>query len=203
MFACKKTFIPKVVTIYLPVLVSALLCLSYSYAWQETDTQELPSEDSDSRRIERLGEVTTDEWEMDLSLPSAAQNHLQDLRGAEALVSKGDAALAAQNVIEPENESALYYFKQALSQAPNNPSALKGLAAVQQSLLWLALESARELDFEMSEVWLWEASAMGNEQAPVAVTRDEVAVLKQSYANELEQKAFQAMDTGDFKLAGL
>ena len=51
------------------ILFSALLCVSLSHAQQNPDGQD----SNESRRIDRLGEGSTDEWEMDLSLPSAAK----------------------------------------------------------------------------------------------------------------------------------
>ncbi|MGB5486464.1 MAG: SUMF1/EgtB/PvdO family nonheme iron enzyme [Lysobacterales bacterium] len=50
------------------ILLSALLWVAHSQAQQETEE----AGSTDNRRIERLGEVSTDEWEMDLSLPSEA-----------------------------------------------------------------------------------------------------------------------------------
>ena len=50
------------------IFFSALLCVTYSYAQQTSESVE----STEHRRIERLGEGSTDEWEMDLRLPSAA-----------------------------------------------------------------------------------------------------------------------------------
>ncbi len=49
------------------ILFSVFLCASYSHAQQQAG-----SPVDDKRRIDRLGEGSTDEWEMDLALPSAA-----------------------------------------------------------------------------------------------------------------------------------
>jgi hypothetical protein len=49
--------------------VSLFVCVSSLPAQQQ---QEESSQPTDSRRIERLGEVSTEEWEMDLSLSKAA-----------------------------------------------------------------------------------------------------------------------------------
>lgn len=66
MFARKNTFRNSVVNITAGLL-SSLLCVAFVYAQQD------PKDDStNSQHIERFGESTTDEWEMDLSLPTAA-----------------------------------------------------------------------------------------------------------------------------------
>ena len=68
MFACKNTIISPHLIACLLVLFSVLLCLPYAHAQQE-----IKDEDSgENRRIDRLGEVSADEWEMDLALPAAA-----------------------------------------------------------------------------------------------------------------------------------
>jgi len=56
------------------ILLSSLLCVSYSHAQQAQDSTE-------SRRIERLGESGAEEWEMDLRLPSAAPAASQGATG--------------------------------------------------------------------------------------------------------------------------
>ncbi len=68
MFACKNTIISPHLIACLLILFSVLLCLPYAHAQQE-----IKDEDSgENRRIDRLGEVSADEWEMDLALPAAA-----------------------------------------------------------------------------------------------------------------------------------
>ncbi|MCW8926168.1 MAG: SUMF1/EgtB/PvdO family nonheme iron enzyme [Xanthomonadales bacterium] len=61
---------------YLPLLIffSMVACVSYTQAQEQAaETGEQQARDaSESRRIERLGEVTTDEWEMSLAVPSTA-----------------------------------------------------------------------------------------------------------------------------------
>ncbi|MGB5290376.1 MAG: formylglycine-generating enzyme family protein [Lysobacterales bacterium] len=55
------------------ILISALVCASHLQAQQDSDSRDSDSQDSnESRRIERLGESSTDDWEMDLRMPSAA-----------------------------------------------------------------------------------------------------------------------------------
>ena len=70
MFASKNTLKHSM----LLILFSVFVCASHSQAQQQPEVKG-DSEDPDSsenRRIERLGDVSTDEWEMNLALPSAA-----------------------------------------------------------------------------------------------------------------------------------
>ena len=261
------------------ILLSVFLCASYSQAQQQA---ELPD---DKRRIDRLGEGSTDEWEMDLALPSAARvvssrkgelvlpdedqnRRLQELlsslaanpgdsralanlnaflagvldqanslmddgelkqaeqmlpvvhsidpgfRGlneakkrlkvfkeAEVFLVAGDAALEAQQLLLPNNDNALYYFKMALSKDPQSKAGKAGLAKVQGTLVERALEFARELDFETAESWLSDASAVLDDQKLIDDARIEVTSFKQERAAELEQKVIEAMNSGEFVLA--
>ena len=285
MFASKDTFKHSTRLI----LFSLLLCTSHTQAQQpEAEDQTAQGEESsESRRIERLGEVSTDEWEMNLAMPSAAptattagheftlpdpdqdqklqqllsrlaaspsdskvlaqlnvlladvlgqanelmdtgsfqqagqllqliqsidpglagfdaaNNRLQSSSELSDLLKAGDAALESRRILEPEKDNALYYFKQALGADPDSRSVQLGLAAVQEALVGLALESARELDFEMAEKWLLKASAVLDDHALVEEAQVRVDISKRAYAVELERKAFAAMESGNFNLADI
>ena len=54
------------------LMAAAVACAPDLYARQEATESAAEKETPESRRIERLGEVTADEWEMDLALPPAA-----------------------------------------------------------------------------------------------------------------------------------
>ena len=221
------------------VLLSAFLHVSYSQAQQ----QSAQTDAADSRRIVRLGEVSTEEWEMDLSLSKtapvsssesgqmvlpdadqnralqqllsklatapgnsgtlaqlksllsdvlgqandlmdlgsfdqaedmlvlirsidpglsgleAAQRRLKTLKETNELLIAGNAALESERILEPEDNNANYYFNLALSRDPASQAARDGLTNVQKRLVDVALESARELDFETAETWLLKASS--------------------------------------------
>lgn len=270
------------------IILSLILCTSITEAQTqpaEADAGMQGQDPADSRRIERLGEVTAQDWEMDLTLPAAApevtpnsntprlpdpqqdqklhellsslaaspgnanvlaelnslladildqansmmdtglyrqagqllqllqsidpnlagldaaKSRLEPSSGVIELIEAGYAALESQQIIEPENDNALDYFKRALDKAPNSEIALAGLSAVQEKMLGLALESARELDFEAAESWLYEASLIQGQQAQFEQTDTKIELARQAYAIELEQKAIDAMDTGNYKLA--
>jgi len=240
---------------------------------------------TDSRHIERLGEVSTQEWEMDLALPGAAtgmpsadgdyalsdevqnqklqkllsalarnpgngavltelntmlaallgqadtlmdagsldeatqimavitsinpnlpglgpaQQKVLRLRAAAELLSAGNTALESRRLVEPEGNNAAYFYNRALAEDPRSRSAQSGLARVQEGLVQRALESARELDFEMAGEWLQRASGIRESQSLVEDGQRAVIAFKQEYARQLEQKAIEAMDSGNFTLA--
>jgi len=277
MLASKNTL--NYLTLLIPL--SAFLYVSYSQAQQ----QSAQADATDSRRIERLGEVSTEEWEMDLLLPSEApaitpqmhdfvlpdeeQNQrlkqllsklaknqgdadvlaqldklmaevlvtinsmldagsldqaeqlfpliqsikpnlagfkttklrLKSLKVEKELLDAGEAALLAGQILEPQNSSALYYYSRALDKDPQSLPAQKGMERVQQALIDLALESAWELDFETTEMWLLEASAVRDDQQLIEDARSEVAEFKKQRAIELEQKVLDAMHSGNYVLA--
>jgi len=247
--------------------------------------QQEQADPADNRRVERLGETSTPEWEMDLRLPSAApvvspgegeymlpdeqqnrelkqllselasnpgnsgvltqlnsllasvlgqthemmdagaldqaeslitliqsinpgldgfgeaENRLQAVKEANALLEAGEGALASGRILEPENDNAGYYFKKAFLKNAQSIQARQGLQKVQLALIGRALESARELDFETADAWLAEASLILEEQKPVEAARLEVSEFKRDYAAELQRKVTESMNAGDFKQA--
>ena len=120
MFACKKTFISPRLIACLLILFGVLLCLPFAHAQQETKEEE----SGENRRIERLGEVSADEWEMDLALPAAAP----------VAPSNGDAA-ALPDALQNEE------LQQLLSNLAANPSSNKVLAQL-NTLLTVVLAQA-------------------------------------------------------------
>lgn len=275
------------------ILFSGFVWASYSQAQQPTeDAIEAPAsvEDQDSsedRRIERLGEVNADEWEMDLALPSAApaatsgsgdfelpdegQNQqlqqllsrlaknpgntsvlnelnvlladvlgqanalmdtgsaqqveellqliqsvnpnlkglgaakirLQTLKDVNELLAAGDTALESGRILEPDNNNALYYYKQALSKDPASAPAQAGLVQVQAELIERAFQTADDLDFEVAAAWLSEAAAVVDNPKLIEDARLELEASWEDRSAELEQKAVDAMNKGSFDLANM
>ena len=132
---------------------------------------------------------------------SSAKKRLKILREADDLLIAANAALESQRILEPENDNARYYFNQVLYKNPQNQDARLGLVRVQTALVGLALDSARELDFESTEAWLLEASAILEDQQLIEGARIEVTIFKQERAAELEERAINAMNSGEFTLA--
>ncbi|MFC1702722.1 formylglycine-generating enzyme family protein, partial [Pseudomonadota bacterium] len=132
---------------------------------------------------------------------SATKNRLKTLKEVNELLKAGEDALASGQILEPKNNSALYFYNKALQKDSQNETALRGLQGVQEALIERALEFARELDFETADVWLQEASTVRQEQKPVEDARFEVAEIRRERAVELEQKVMDAMNAGNYALA--
>ena len=285
MFASKNTLKYSM----LLILFSVFVCASHSQAQEQpevTGNSDDP-DSSENRRIERLGDVSTDEWEMNLALPRAtppvssagsdfvlpdedqnqqlqqllsslaknpgsasvlgnlnalltdilhqanglidagsaqqaeqmlqliqsinprlagldtAKTRLQALNEVKDLLVAGDVALESQRIIEPENDNALYYFKQALSKDPHSPSVQSGLEKVQNALIERARQSAHDLDFEVAAAWLSEASAVLDNPKLIKTVQLELEDSWEKRALNLEQEAIDAMNSGDFNLANM
>ncbi len=153
-------------------------------------------------RAERLLQLIQS---IDANIPglSATKNRLQTVYDVGELLIAADVALESGRILEPENDNARYYFNRVLSKDPHNRSIQPGLAKVQTALVELALESARELDFETVGILLFEASAVREDQKLVEDAQSEVAIFAQERVAELEQKAIAAIDSGEFTLADL
>jgi len=105
------------------ILLGVLLCVSHSQAQQDPEGVN----STDNRRIERLGEGSTDEWEMDLRLPPAASP-----------VSSGVAELKLPD--EEQNQK----LKQLLSKLAANPDDTRVLGQL-NTLLADVLEQINTL----------------------------------------------------------
>jgi len=94
------------------VLASVFLFVSISPAMSQSQAVESPDPD-DSRRIERLGEVSTDEWVMDLALPEAAP-----------IAASGDGALVLPDA---EQNQKLQQLLSILATGPGDNGVLEQL----------------------------------------------------------------------------
>jgi hypothetical protein len=261
------------------ILLGGFVCAPYLQAQQQDEEQ------GDNRHIERLGEASTDEWDMDLALPDAApvvtsengvislpdeqQNQqlqqllskmaanpgndktlsqlnalltdvlqqandmmvpgsfeqagqillliktiepefpglkaanqrIKVLSDANDLLVSGYAALDAHKYTGSDKNNALFYFKQTLRKDPSNEPAKLGIGKVQQALVETAMESAHDLDFDLAEEWLLEASQVQEDQQLVENARSQMNGLQQDRAGELEVAAIEAMNSGEFTLA--
>ena len=275
MFAMTKTFNP----LLLLILVGTVFCVPILQAQESTQTAD------DDRHIDRLGEVSTDEWQLDLALPSAApaaaerdssfslpneqQNRalqqllskigvkpgdaklhtqlnallvdvlaqandmmvpgsfdqaaqmlsliqsinpdfsglknanarIKILREANDLVISGNFALAEQKLTEPERDNAFYFYRQSLGKHPQNDLAQQGIVNVQLGLIQRAMDSSQDMDFDLAEEWLQEASTILDDQRLVDKARAEIKSSQQDRAAVLEQNAIDAMNAGEFTLA--
>jgi formylglycine-generating enzyme required for sulfatase activity len=100
------------------IMVGALLCATVSQA-QQPPTEESGqdgNEPSEGRRIERLGDVSTDEWELNLALPGAT----------------GPAASGDQFVLPDEEQNQ--ELKSLLSEVAQNPGNSRALSRLRELL---------------------------------------------------------------------
>ncbi len=268
------------------IFISGFFCSQYLQAQQqETEQQGDAETGTDNRHIERLGEVSADEWDMDLALPKAlpaasaangnfslpdkqqnrqlqeilsklaanpgntktlsqlnallndvlqqandmmvpgsfrqakqmllliqtidpdfrglktANNRFKVLRATNDLLISGQAALVVQKFTGTDKDNALYFFRQTLKQDPGNESAKLGIDMVQEALVKTAMETARDLDFDLAEEWLTEASRVQENQDLVDSARTELLSYQQDRAIELEEAVIDAMNSGKFTLA--
>lgn len=102
------------------VLISGLLCLSQSYGQDSEDTENAPGSD-ENRRIERLGEGNTQEWEMDLAMPQSSSSS----RGKTQSLALPD---------EAQNQQ-LNRLISSLAKNPNNQKAISELNALLRDVL--------------------------------------------------------------------
>jgi len=261
------------------ILISGFCCAPVLLAQQDETAA------SDDRHIERLGEVSTDEWDMDLALPkaapaasaddetfslpdkqqnrqlqqllskmatdpgnsktlaqlntllsdvmqqandmmvpgsfgqaeqilqlvqtidpgfkglNAAKKRIKVLRNANELLISGNAAFMEKKFTGSGKDSALYFYRQTLNKDPANESAKQGVGKVQQTLVETAMESARDLDFDLAEEWLLEAVTVQDNQDMVESARAELLGYRQRRALELKQATVEAMNSGNYMLA--
>lgn len=132
---------------------------------------------------------------------NSANTRLVVLREVSDLLTLGDIALDAQKLIEPANDNALYYYRNALQKNPENKAIKTAIINVEAALIIRAEESSEDLDFEMAAEWLAQASAVREEQSQVNAAWAGLNAAQSGHADELEAKALAAMDAGSFNLA--
>ncbi len=130
-----------------------------------------------------------------------AQLSLDSLAEVQSRLAAAREAMAAGRVDQPEDNSAWFFYRQALDQDPANEEAQLGLAAVQQDMLARAMGYAWDLDFDAAERLLQDAAMVLEDQGPVEQVRAAISVIKTDRAALLEAQAIQAMDTGEFSAA--
>lgn len=129
------------------------------------------------------------------------QSETQAEQRLDRQVRAGQAALAAGRIDEPPNDSAWFYFRGVLDAAPDNSSAQKGLLEVQNRLIARAIDYAHELDFELADRVLEDASLVTESPERIAAARQEIRGFRTQRIAELEARAVTAMDEADFERA--
>ncbi len=85
-----------------------------------------------------------------------------------------------------------------VSSNPDSLDADQSLLVVQQRMVSRALEYARELDFELAERILEDASSVRESQELIQDARDEIGGFRVLRAEDLRLAAVLAMDAGNF-----
>jgi formylglycine-generating enzyme required for sulfatase activity len=132
---------------------------------------------------------------------SAAKSRLKALEQNSELVRAGDIALESGRLLEPENDNAVYFYRQVLEIEPQNVAARKGLENTQQKLIQQALEYAREFDFETADITLQEAATIWADEEAIERASTEIADIRQQRVAQLEQKVLDAAMSGNFNMA--
>ncbi|MDH3787681.1 MAG: SUMF1/EgtB/PvdO family nonheme iron enzyme, partial [Xanthomonadales bacterium] len=110
-------------------------------------------------------------------------------------------ALQEGRIDQPPSDCAWTHYRSVLDIDPQNEEALQGLRNVQQAMVDQALAIARDLDFETANRTLEDASLVLENPEIIEQAREEMVEFRADYIEELEIRAVNAMDSGDFALA--
>jgi formylglycine-generating enzyme required for sulfatase activity len=127
-----------------------------------------------------------------------AKQRLNALGEIEGQLKAARNAVEEGRIDQPETNSAWFFYRRVLDQQPDNLEAQEGLVVVQKHLIFLALDRAREMDFDSAERLLEDASFVREEQNLVDEARGNIDLVKSRRAQMLETRAVKAMDGGDF-----
>ena len=186
------------------LLVASALPGGYLYA------QNVDSSQSESR-LERLGDDPVEpELELDLTVPKrevkpseepVVEKKPSQQQTIDRHLAAGREALQAGRFDQPANDCAWSHYRAVQDLDPHNAEAQQGLLAVQKALVSRAIGIAKELDFDLAERILEEAALVREPRELIDQAEEEIFTFRSQYAEELEVKAVQAMDAGNFALA--
>jgi len=114
------------------LVLSVLLCVSYSQA-QQAQPQQQAKQGQEEPRLERLDETGTDEWEMDLSLPKAAPAASQDKHDFVLPDAEQNAKLQqllSQLAANPGDKNVFAQLDQLLSEVLDHANTLMDAGAI-------------------------------------------------------------------------
>ncbi len=111
------------------------------------------------------------------------------------------AAVRAGKIDQPPDDCAWSHYRAAQDIDPGNAEALQGLVVVQKALISRAIDVAREMDFELAERMLEEAALVRESRELPDAAEEEIFAFRSQYAEDLEVRAVQAMDSGNFAQA--
>ena len=129
------------------------------------------------------------------------ENTIQQQQLIDRHLDQAREALQAGRIDQPPNDSAWFHYRAVLDIDPDNEDAQLGLVAVQEALVSSAVEVARDLDFDLAELMLEDAAQVRVPNDLIDRAFEEIAASRSQHAGELESKALQAMDSGNFQQA--
>jgi formylglycine-generating enzyme required for sulfatase activity len=130
-----------------------------------------------------------------------AFERLENLQNLDAWQLAAQSALVNGLILEPQDASALHYIDLILAADPGNGEAVAGLLQAQRVLIDRALMAAQELDFELAEEWLYEASLVREPQDLVEEAHSQVSAYQARQADTIEQRIIAEIDNGSFDSA--
>jgi formylglycine-generating enzyme required for sulfatase activity len=119
----------------------------------------------------------------------------------ERLLTAASAAVRAGRFDQPPDDCAWTHYQAVLDIDPENAEALSGLVRVQEEMVKQAMSFAHDLDFESAERVLEDAALVRESRDLIDDAYEDMLVYRRQHAAELELKALQAMDLGDFSQA--
>ena len=130
-----------------------------------------------------------------------SKEELERKQEVDQALAAAELALQDGRIDQPPDDCAWFHFRTALDLDPGNEAARVGLQAVQGQMIYLAIDYARDLDFELAGRTLENASLVWEDQAAVDAARDQIRAIRLQHADRLESQIVKSMDDGDFQRA--
>ncbi|MCG8612840.1 MAG: protein kinase [Pseudomonadales bacterium] len=102
----------------------------------------------------------------------------------DGLLSKGEQALSRGRLSRPEGDNALAYFTEALSIAPNNARAQKGLSAIADKYRAFIDSAVKRNEFEKAQEYMASLKLVQSDSPDIITLQSEIADKKAKYDNE-------------------
>jgi formylglycine-generating enzyme required for sulfatase activity len=173
--------------------------------------QEKTPENSSGRRLDRLGDSPAgQELDLDLTVPSEAIGVEKTVDGMpeddhalliEQHLADGARAMREGRVDQPPRDCAWFHYRAALDLDPESAAAKEGLEAVQKAMIDRARAVAKDLDFESAGRILDDAALVLEAGDRIGQAQEDIRAFRTGYAEQLETRAVQAMDEGNFAQA--
>lgn len=139
--------------------------------------------------------------ELDISPPSdlaVLNRRLTRQRSIAAALQAGNNAAADGRLVSPAENSAVYYYQQALEVDPGNADALRGLEVVEEEVLSRAMASSADGDFVAARRWLGIAADIREgDSSGVERTRLAISDAEEDAVDDLVARANRALGDGD------